>query len=197
MSAAEVPVGTSPFGPAAAAAAKAKAAGVPGPIPFMFGTGAAPPTAAPAAEPAPAPAAGPAPPRHTPEPSPRQMMEVIEQMAARMGEKCSRLEAQMQTIGAQQNMINQMQIELSATRVATTRTDAFNERMVEALEVLGESCKTKSAVDSKGIGKPFTFSSDEARFAAWQRRSSATMLRQLCRVPEFSWTWPGIRGPSR
>ena len=68
MSAADVQLGASPFGPAAA---KAKAAGVPGPIPFVFGTGAAPPTAAPAAEPAPAPAAGPAPPGHIPEPSPR------------------------------------------------------------------------------------------------------------------------------
>ena len=28
----------------------------------------------------------------------------------------------------------------------------------------------ESTVDSKGVGKPFTFSSDEARFAAWQKK---------------------------
>ena len=39
--------------------------------------------------------------------------------------------------------------------------------MVEAIEKLGMKGST---VDSKGVGKPFTFSSDEAKFAAWQKK---------------------------
>ena len=118
------------------------------------------------------------------------MMQAIETMAARMGELNARLEAQTQTIAAQQNMINMMQTELGATRVATTRTDALNERMVEALEVLGESCKTKSAVDSKGVGKPFTFVSDEAKFHAWQKKIRNYVAAALPGAREFL-EWAG------
>ena len=41
--------------------------------------------------------------------------------------------------------------------------------MIEALEKLGEK-SSSTAVDSKGVGKPFTFSSDEAKFHAWQKK---------------------------
>ena len=91
----------------------------------------------------------------------------------------------MQTIAAQQNRINMLESELGATRVATSRTDALNERMVEALEVLGESCKTKSAVDSKGVGKPFTFASDEAKFNAWQKKVRNYVAAALTGAREF------------
>ena len=108
--AAEVPSGTSPFGPAAA---KAKAAdATPGPSfgmgPFKFGPGGSASSAAPVASPA-APPAGPALAGHTLDPSPRQVAEAIETMAARLGEALTRLGQMQDTILAQQSRINQLE----------------------------------------------------------------------------------------
>ena len=49
-----------------------------------------------------------------------------------------------------------------------SRTSEINVRIAEALEKLGE--KPAAAADSKGVGKSFTFSSDEAKFHAWQKK---------------------------
>ena len=83
------------------------------------------------------------------------MAEAIETLAARLGQVQGQLQAQVQTAQAQQGRINQLESELSAARLETARSSDRDDRMIEALEKLGE--KSHSAVDSKGVGKPFTF----------------------------------------
>ena len=64
--------------------------------------------------------------------------------------------------------------------------------MIEALEKLGEK-SSGSAVDSKGVGKPFTFSSDEAKFHAWQKKVRNYVSAALPGAREFL-EWAGDRG---
>ena len=62
--------------------------------------------------------------------------------------------------------------------------------MVEAIEKLGQKGST---VDSKGVGKPFTFSSDEARFAAWQKKLRNYVAAALPGARVFM-DWAGEQG---
>ena len=95
------------------------------------------------------------------------MAEAIETMAARLGDALARLGQMQETILGQQSRINLLESEAGSSKLLVERTASTNERMVEAIEKLGEKGST---VDSKGVGKPFTFASDEARFAAWQKK---------------------------
>ena len=70
------------------------------------------------------------------------------------------------------------------------RSASTNERMVEAIEKLGQKGST---VDSKGVGKPFTFSSDEARFAAWQKKLRNYVAAALPGARVFM-DWAGEQG---
>ena len=95
------------------------------------------------------------------------MAEAIEQVAAQVGQLRATVQAQLDTIQRQAARINQLESEASSSRLLLERSQSTSERMVEATEKLGQKGST---VDSKGVGKPFTFSSDEARFASWQKK---------------------------
>ena len=95
------------------------------------------------------------------------MAEAIEAVAAQVGQLRSTVQAQLGTIQRQSARVNQLESEASSSRLLLERSQSANERLVEAFEKLGQKGST---VDSKGVGKPFTFSSDEARFAAWQKK---------------------------
>ena len=72
------------------------------------------------------------------------------------------------------------------------RGQSTNDRLVEAIEKLGQKAST---VDSKGVGKPFTFSSDEARFAAWQKKLRNYDAAALPGARVFM-DWAGEQGSS-
>ena len=72
----------------------------------------------------------------------------------------------------------------------TERLASTNERVVEAIEKLGMKGST---VDSKGVGKPFTFSSDNAKFAAWQKRLRNYVAAALPGARVFM-DWAGDQG---
>ena len=64
-------------------------------------------------------------------------------------------------------------------------------RIAEALEKLGE--KPAATVDTKGVGKPFTFASDEAKFHAWQKKVRNYVSAALPGAREFL-EWAGDQG---
>ena len=117
------------------------------------------------------------------------MAEAIETLAARLGQLQGELQRASATAQSQQSRINQLESELQASRLETSRRD---ERMIEALEKLGEK-SSSSAVDSKGVGKPFTFSSDEAKFHASQKKVRNYVSAALPGAREFL-EWAGDRG---
>ena len=187
----DLPSGASPFGPAAAAAAKAVTPA------FVFGAagpgGGAP--AAPDGAGVPAGGPGPAPPGHTPEPSPRQMAEAIETLAAPLSQLQSQLQQQQREAAAtaqtHQSRINQLELELNASKLEASRSSEVNAWIAEALEKLGE--KPAATVDTKGVGKPFAFASDEAKFHAWQKKVRNYVSASLPGAREFL-EWAGDQG---
>ena len=123
------------------------------------------------------------------------MAEAIETMAARLGQLQARLEQQtnalqaaQQTAQAQQQVINQLQSESGRVSVLIERTASVNEKLVESIDRLGE--RSSGAVDSKGVGKPFTFASDEAKFHAWQKKVRNYVSAALPGAREFM-EWAG------
>ena len=66
--------------------------------------------------------------------------------------------------------------------------------MIEALEKLGEK-SSSSAVDSKGVGKPFAFSSDGAKSHAWQKKVR-NYVSAACQVLGSFWSGLGTEDPS-
>ena len=116
------------------------------------------------------------------------MAEAIETMAARLGQLTARLESQQQTIQNQQAIINQLQMDSGRVSVLIERTTSVNEKLVESIDRLGE--RGTGAVDSKGVGKPFTFASDEAKFHAWQKKVRNYVSAALPGAREFM-EWAG------
>ena len=83
------------------------------------------------------------------------MAEAIETLAARLNEAMAVIQRFETRVQAQQSQIAALQAESGSSRLLAERTMAFNERMAEAIEKLGEK---GPAVDQKRVGKPFTFS---------------------------------------
>ena len=92
-------------------------------------------------------------------------------MAARIGQLQATLQAQTQTIQAQVSRINQLESQAASSQLLVERTAATNER----------------------VGKPFTFSSDEARFAAWQKKLRNYVAAALPGARVFM-DWAGDQG---
>ena len=123
------------------------------------------------------------------------MAEAIETLAARLAQLQSQCTAQQREASAtaqtQQSRINALELELAASRIEASRSSEVNVRIAEALKKLGE--KLASTVDTKGVGKPFTFASDEAKFHAWQKKVQNYVSAALPGAREFL-EWAGDQG---
>ena len=69
----------------------------------------------------------------SPEPTPAAIAQAVEQMASQMAELRAQLDRQAATITAQQQVINQLQMEAGRSALAQERATAVNEKLVEAL----------------------------------------------------------------
>ena len=169
MSVPDLGSGSSPFGPAAA---KAKAGG---PTPFVSGAGPeVPGTAA-------SPAAGPAPPGHTPEPSPRQMAEAIETLAARIGELPASFSAK--TKRRKLSRIASTNWKLSSVPQKSRHWKSWA-RSPTRLSTPRESACLSSSPRTRRSSTP-------------GKRRSETMFRRRCQEPENFPNGPAIMHSSR